>query len=92
MSASQEQYIEHEVQLRLHDERFKLFDGKIDERFKLFDEKIDEKFKIYDHKYVSRFNHLEKRLDNVDGKLNWIIGIVVGSVLLPVALHFLKLI
>ena len=58
-SKAEENYIEHEVQLRLHDEKFK---------------------------------SLEKKLEHVNNKLNWIIGIILSSVLLPVGLPFLKLI
>jgi len=56
---TEERYIEHEVKLRLNDERFK---------------------------------NIDKRFDRMDSKLNWIIGIVLGSVFIPVGLHFLKLI
>lgn len=58
-SKSEENYISHEVQLRVHDEKFKT---------------------------------IEKRFDHLDNKLNLIIGIVISGVLLPVGLHFLKLI
>ena len=56
---SEENFIAHEVQLRVHDEKFKT---------------------------------IEKRFDHLDNKLNIIIGIVISGVLLPVGLHFLKLI
>ena len=56
---TEENFIQHEVQLRLHDERFK---------------------------------EIEKRFDHLDNKLNWIIGIVLSSVIIPVGLHLLKLI
>jgi hypothetical protein len=56
---TEENYIAHEVQIRVHDEKFKA---------------------------------IEKRFDHLDNKLNLIIGIVIGSVVIPVALHFLKLI
>jgi hypothetical protein len=56
---SEENYIEHEVQLRVHSEKFKV---------------------------------MEKKFDHLDNKLNWILGLVIGAMLLPVALHYLKLI
>lgn len=56
---TEENYISHEVQVRLHDEKFKI---------------------------------IEKKFDHVDNKLNLIIGIVLSSIILPVALHVLKLI
>lgn len=58
-SKSEENFIAHEVQLRVHDEKFKAID---------------------------------KRFDHLDNKLNLIIGILISGVLLPVGLHFLKLI
>lgn len=65
-----EHYIEHEVQLRLHDQKFDMADKRNEEKF----------------------NSIDKRFDHLDNKLNWIIGIVIGGVLLPVGLHFLRLI
>lgn len=56
---AEESFIEHEVKIRLHDEKF---------------------------------NIIEKKFDHLDNKLNLIIGIILSSVLLPVGLHFLKLI
>lgn len=56
---TEENFIQHEVQLRVHDEKFKT---------------------------------IEKRFDHMDNKLNLIIGIVLSSVILPVGLHWLKLI
>ena len=69
LTKSEVNYIEHEVQLRLHTEQFKLNDKK----------------------YEEKFSSIDKRFDHLDNKLNWIIGIVLGSVFIPVALHFLKL-
>lgn len=56
---SEENYIAHEVALRVQEEKFKV---------------------------------MEKKFDHLDNKLNVIIGIVISGVLLPVGLHFLKLI
>ena len=67
---SEENYIEHEVQLRMHSEQFKM----------------NEK------KYEEKFSWIDKRFDHLENKLNIIIGIVISGVLLPVGLHFLKLI
>jgi hypothetical protein len=49
---STEQYIEHEVKLRVHDHRFKV----------------------------------------MESKLNWIISLLVGGMVLPIVLHILKLV
>jgi hypothetical protein len=51
-----EQYIEHEVQLRVNDKRF---------------------------------TYMEKRLDKMEYKLNWIIGLAVSSILLPAILKYI---
>ena len=59
LSKSEENYIEHEVQLRVHEEKFKV---------------------------------IEKRFDHLDNKLNLIIGIVLGSVVIPVVLHLFGLV
>lgn len=67
---SEENSIEHEVQLRLH----------------------SEQFKMNDKKYEDRFLGIDKRFDQLDNKINIIIGIVISGVLIQVGLHFLKLI
>lgn len=64
-----EQYIEHEVKLRIHQERFK----------------------YADEKYADKFNAIDKRFDSMDSKLNWLITIVLGSIIIPAALHMLKI-
>ena len=56
---SEENYIAHEVQLRVHDEKFK---------------------------------SIEKRFDQLNNKLNWLIGIVLSAVIIPVSLHLVGLI
>lgn len=55
---TEQNHIEHEVQLRIHEQKFTI---------------------------------MEKNLDHMNNKLNWIIGIVVSAVLSPVALHYLHL-
>jgi hypothetical protein len=76
-----EQYIEHEVKLRVikevNDERFL----KVDERFL----KVDEEFKKIDQ----RFDKLESKFES--GFL-MLIGLVITSIILPVVLHSLKLV
>lgn len=56
---SPEQYIEHEVRLRVHN---------------------------------AKFLHLEKRMDRIDSKLNLMIGLIVSSIVVPVALNWFNLI
>lgn len=62
-SMNEQQYIEHEVRLRVMKE-------VNDERFSAVGEK---------------FSHLES-------KLNWLITLVVSGIVLPIVLHFLKLV
>jgi len=50
-----------------------------------------EIFKLNDKKHDEKFMSIDKRFDHMDNKLNWIIGIVLTAVLLPVALHYLHL-
>jgi hypothetical protein len=54
-----EQYIEHEVKIRVHEERFGV-------------------------------NH--ERFCKLESKLNWIISLLVGGMMLPIFLHVLKLV
>lgn len=54
-----EHYIEHEVQLRVHNEKF---------------------------------TQMEKRMDRIDNKLNWMIGLILSSIVVPVVLHWFNLI
>jgi len=44
--------------------------------------------RIHDHKFQS----FEKRFDRMESKLNWIIGIVLTSVIIPVGLHLIGLV
>lgn len=59
LTKDQENFIAHEVNIRLHDHKFTMF---------------------------------EKQFNRMDSKLNWIIGIILTSVLIPVGLHVLKLV
>jgi tetrahydromethanopterin S-methyltransferase subunit G len=53
---SQDEYIDHEVRLRLHDHKF---------------------------------NALEKRLDKMDNKINWSLGLLISGLLIPLILKYL---
>ncbi len=60
---TKDEYIEHEVKLRLHDALFNHIDYK--------------------------FNTLEKRMDKLEGKANWMIGIIISGFAMPIILkHF----
>jgi len=52
-------YIEHEVKLRVMDERFK---------------------------------SMENVIKHIDSKFNWVVGVFIGSVIIPVILHYFKLV
>jgi tetrahydromethanopterin S-methyltransferase subunit G len=58
-----EQYIEHEVQLRLHNALFSHIDYK--------------------------FTNLEKRLDRLESKFNWVIGLMLSGFIIPIILKYL---
>ncbi len=60
---SSEQYIEHEVRLRV------------------MKEVTDE-----------RFTSHERQFERLESKMNWIISLLVGGMVLPIFLHLLKLI
>ncbi len=62
MNKSNEQYIEHEVKLRLHNALFSHLDYK--------------------------FTHLETRLDKLEGKFNWMIGLIVSGFFMPMLLKY----
>ncbi len=67
---SSEQYVEHEVQIRvmqqLNDERYKITDD--------------------------RFKSMAKSISSIDNKITGLIIFLLGSLVLPVSLHFFKLI
>ena len=81
MSMTNEQYIEHEVQLRVAAEKF----NHIDESIRRLDSKIDESVRHLDNK-------IDESIRHIDGKLNWMLGLIISSILLPVVLHLLRLI
>jgi len=63
MAITNEQYIEHEVKLRV------------------MKEVTGQNFKVH-----------EERFERMELKMNWIIGLVVGGWILPIVLHYLKLV
>lgn len=73
-----EQYIEHEVQLRLLNSELKLmqknFDDKFDSMQSTFNHKIDLVIKNFDDKLDNRFKSL------------WSIGVLIMGLLMPVFL------
>lgn len=70
ITKDQEQYIEHEVQIRLHDEKFQIIERDFDDM-------------------KSSIRHLDSKFDS---QFKWIIGMFVSSIILPVVLHFIKVV
>lgn len=83
------------------DNKFDMLSLKIDhqndlmnEKFNTLDEKfnnINEKFNTVDEKFNTthtQINHLDEKINNTDKKINWLIGMVILSILVPV---FMKL-
>lgn len=77
----QEQYIQHEVQLRVHDERFKAVDDKHESRFQIIERDLDD--------MKSSIRHLDGKFDS---QFKWIIGMFASSIVVPVVLHFMKVV
>ena len=79
LTKDQEQYIEHEVQLRLHAEQFKFLDKKNDDKFQIIERDFDD--------MKTTMRHLDSKFDT---QFKWIIGMFVSSIIIPVVLHFVK--
>lgn len=72
----QENYIEHEVQLRLHNSKFDTLDKSIES----LDNKIDKSI-----------DRLDASLKHLDNKFMLMFSIVLGSIWLPAILHYLHI-
>jgi hypothetical protein len=70
ITKDQEQYIEHEVKIRLHDEKFQIIERDFDD-------------------VKSSMRHLDSKFDT---QFKWIIGMFVSSIIIPVVLHFIKVV
>lgn len=99
---AEEGYIEHEVQLRLHDHKFQLFEQSLinlDQRLDKLDSKLEASIERMDNKLETSFKHLDNKLDtnlkHLDNKLGWMLGIFISTALIgcliPVAFHFIKI-
>jgi hypothetical protein len=87
-SKTEESYIEHEVQLRLHDEKFKINDNKfqsLEAAIHRLDDKMDTGLKHIENKLDSSIKHL-------DNKFMLMFSLILGSILLPQILHYLNLV
>lgn len=76
---TEENYIEHEVQLRLHNEKFNL---------------QDQKFQSIENSINRLDSKIDVGLKHLDNKITWGIGIFIAISLigwmLPIALQFIK--
>jgi hypothetical protein len=76
LNSTDENYIEHEIQLRLHSELFKINDKRFDSLengISRLDNKIDIGLKHLDNKFMLMFS------------------IILGSIWLPAILHYLHI-
>lgn len=58
--------------------------AKIDSSNEILVEKINS----IDKKIDIKFDHIEKDVSKLDSRVNWIIGLVVTSILIPIALKY----
>ena len=90
LTKEQEQYIEQEVKIRLHDEKFQIIERDFNE--------IKVSIDHLDNKLVASINHLDNKLESsirnldvkFDSQFKWIMGMFVSSIIIPVILHFVK--
>lgn len=77
---NEQQYIEHEVQIRVLKEttesKFGSLHKNFEDKFTLFQKNIDDKFSLFQKNIDDRFAH-------IDYKINIIIGIGVVALLIP---------
>jgi len=68
LTKEQEQYIEQEIKIRVHDEKFQIIERDFNE-------------------VKSTMRHLDGKFD---AQFKWIIGMFASSIVVPVVLHFVK--
>lgn len=74
MKPTEEQYIEHEVKLRV------------------LKEVNDGRFISIEKGFIDKFKMHEKRFDTLESKINWLITLVVSGMILPIFLHFIRVV
>ena len=79
LTKEQEQYIEQEVKIRLHDEKFQIIERDFNE--------IKTSIHYLDTKIETFIKHLDGKFDS---QFKWIIGLFASSIVIPVVLHFVK--
>ena len=88
----QEQYIEHEVKIRLNDEKFQIIEKDFHEvktSIKHLDNKLISSIKHLDDKFDSSIRHFDTKFDS---QFKWIVGIFASSIIVPVVLHISNII
>lgn len=95
LTIEQTQYIEQEVKIRLHDEKFQLIERDFNE-IKLsihrLDDKLEASINYLDNKFDSKIDASVKHLDGkIDNQFKWLIGIFFSSAVIAIALHFIKI-
>ena len=51
---------------------------------------VSNMYKIYIYN-AERFISFEQRMDSIEVKLNWILSLIIGAIVIPASLHMLKL-
>lgn len=96
-----EQYIEHEVKLRLHEKQLKSFEETKSQlenheiQLKLHDEMFknnNDKFKSLRESILRLENKIDSGLKHLDNKSMLMFSIILGSIWLPAILHYLHII
>lgn len=90
LTKEQEQYIEQEVKIRLHDEKFQLIErdfSEIKASLNSVDNKIADSIKHMDSKLDASIKYLDGKLDS---QFKWVISLFISSMVIPVILHFFK--
>ena len=92
--------ITHDVVKEVDDKIDKL-EVKLDEKIDRLEVKLDEKIDRLDVKLSGRMDNLDGRIDKLDGRIDkleskmdsnfkWVMGVLVITILVPIALQFIK--
>jgi hypothetical protein len=83
----QENYIHHEVLLRLHETKFNSLENDIDK----LDRKLDKSIERLDVTIEKLGNKIEASIKHLDNKCMIMFSIIIGCIWLPAILHYLHL-
>lgn len=73
---NEQQYIEHEVQLRVSKET-------TESKFVLMQKNFEDKFNLMQKNIDDKFAHVDYKFSRVDYKINIIIGIGIAAIIIP---------